>query len=196
MNQPKGHLFIVSGLTGGGKTTITQAALKNLSEKLPIFKVVTYTTRPPRPNEREGVDYGFVSESEFQSMKLHGDFLETTLYDGYWYGSPKAILSGCAAGKSFILVTDRAGAKTIKSLVPDAVLVWITVPSIEVLAERLRHRGTENSKATAQRLAIAAQEMDAESNETIYDHHIMNDNFQNAVNDLVRLIMQEVKVQQ
>lgn len=190
MSQPQGRLFIISGLTGGGKTTITQAAIKTLSAKMPIDKVVTYTTRPPRPNEREGIDYHFVKESEFQTMQKLGEFLETTLYDGHWYGSPKAILAEIAQGKSFALITDRVGAKTIKALVPDAILIWITVPSIEILAERLHQRGTENNTAIQQRITIATQEMEKERNEQLFSYHIMNDKFQDAVDALINVILQ------
>lgn len=188
----QGRLFVISAPTGGGKTTVTQAVIKKLAPIAPISKVVTYTTRPPRPQEQNGVDYNFITESEFLALQKHGNFLETTVYDGYLYGSPKSILADMEGGRSFIIVTDRPGAKILKQLVPQAILIWITVLNNQTLAQRLQKRGALDHQSNQQRLAIAIQEMDEENREHFFTHHIMNDNLDDAVNALSQKVIQEI----
>lgn len=192
MQHSKGHLFVISAPTGAGKTTITQKVILRLEKTVPLFKVVTYTTRPPRPQELDGIDYHFISIQDFERKLEWGDFLETTSYDGHWYGSPKDILTDLTEGKSFILVTDRAGSKTIKTLCPDAILIWLTVPSPEIIAQRLKQRGTENHEQFMSRLAIATKEMNEENTERLFDHHIMNTDLEQAMSELEAIIIKNL----
>lgn len=183
-----GRLFIISAPTGGGKTTIAKRAFQFLTGKVPLEKVVTYTTRRPRLHEKDGIDYHFISKEDFTTKMDQGFFLETTSYDTNCYGCPRDILNDVAQGKSFILVTDRNGAKTIKKIYPPAVLVWFDVPSLDVLSERLQRRGRETGVELQRRLAIAAQEINAEEREALFDYHFLNDDLIAATTQLVQLI--------
>ncbi len=188
MNKTIGRLFILSAPTGAGKTTVAQAVLATLGAQVPLSKVITYTTRFPRPQEVNGKDYHFITVDDFLAKKDHGFFLETTIYDGHWYGSPKSILSELNTGKSFLLVTDRPGAKTIKSHAPNAILIWLDVPSKEILIERLRHRRATNQQALQQRIDLAQHEMGQEKTEHFFTHHVMNNTLDDAVKHIITII--------
>ena len=183
-----GRLFVISAPTGGGKTTIAKRAFQALTGKVPLEKVVTYTTRQSRLHERDGIDYHFVDLADFKAKQAAGFFLETTTYDNNFYGCPRAILDDIKQGKSFIVVTDRAGAKTIKQLYQPAVLVWFNVPSLAVLEDRLQKRGRETGEALQRRMAIAAEEITAESLDPVFDFHLCNDDLTAATTGLVQLI--------
>ena len=183
-----GRLFVISAPTGGGKTTIAKRAFQALEGKVPLEKIVTYTTRQPRLHEKNGVDYHFVTINDFHTLQANGFFLETTSYDNNLYGCPRNILDAIARGKSFIVVTDRAGAKTIKQLYPPAILIWFDIPSLTVLAERLEKRGRETGEELQRRITIASEEITAEEIAPAFDFHILNDNLTVAVTALVQLI--------
>ncbi len=183
-----GHLFVVSAPTGGGKTTIARRAFELLHKKGLLEKVITYTTRLPRLHEQNGVDYHFISIADFVAKQADGFFLETTSYDNNLYGSPRSVIDAIDHGKSFILVTDRAGAKTIKQLYPQAILIWLAAPSLATIVERLQNRGRETGIELEQRIAIAAQEIIAEQENSLFDHYIVNNDLERASNDLRQLI--------
>jgi guanylate kinase len=187
-----GRLFVISAPTGGGKTTIAKRAFQALTGKVPLEKVVTYTTRKPRLHERNGIDYHFVDLADFKAMQTAGFFLETTVYDNNFYGCPLDILDTIAKGKSFILVADRAGAKTIKKLYPPAVLIWFDIPSLAILEDRLQKRGRETGEALKRRIAMAAEEITAEELDPAFDFHLSNDDLIAATTSLVNLIEQAV----
>src|SRR5436853_2205355 len=100
MTTTQGTLFIISAPSGGGKTTLVYEVIKRLAATIPLCKVITYTTRAPRPNEHNGDDYYFVTNEEFLAKKEHNFFIETTLYDTNWYGSPRSVLDGLTQGTS------------------------------------------------------------------------------------------------
>jgi guanylate kinase len=187
MNIRKGILFILSAPTGGGKTTIAANVLQFIGEHYPFSRVITYTTRPMRPNEKNGIDYHFVSEEDFLRKKAADFFLETNNYDGKWYGSPRSICTDLEKGKSFLAVTDRNGAKAWKKNIPDAVLIWLDVPTATVIADRLRHRG-DPEEIVKRRAAIAAQEIEQERAEQLFDHHVMNDALESATSNVIKII--------
>ncbi len=183
-----GHLFVISAPTGGGKTTVARRAFELLHEKELLEKVITYTTRQPRLHEQNGIDYYFISLADFIAKQTDGFFLETTSYDDNLYGCPRSVIDAIEQGKSFVLVTDRAGAKTIKQLYPPAILIWLTAPSLTAIAERLQKRGRETGIALERRIAIAAQEIMVEQEHPLFDHYIVNDDLATASNDLKQLI--------
>jgi guanylate kinase len=183
-----GKLFVISAPTGGGKTTVARRVLQQIGNLMPISKVITYTTRQPRSNELPDIDYHFVTAKEFLAKKEQGFFLETTTYDTAWYGSPASIKTDLAKGKSFIMVTDRPGACVLKTLVPEAVLIWITVPSPAVIAQRLEQRGTESAEQLKRRLALATQEITIEREEPIFAYHVVNDNLETTANEVIAII--------
>jgi len=187
----QGKIFIISAPTGGGKTSLSKALLDQ--DDLPLIRVITYTTRPRRGKEINGKDYYFISKKDFLEKESQGFFLETTKYDQHDYGSPKSIINDAKHGQSFLMITDRPGALHIKKLIPEAVLIWITLPNITIIAERLRNRGREKSKEALQRrIDIAKKEIDIENREKEFTHHIMNINFDQALAQVKKIILSEL----
>lgn len=188
-HKKQGKLFVISAPSGAGKTTVSQAVLNNCQKNIILKKVITYTTRTPRPGEISGKDYYFLSRDEFKRYESQGFFLETTEYAGNYYGSPTSILDDLARGISYLMVTDRPGALVIKKLVPDALLIWISIPSIETLRSRLENRKTDLPDVIEKRLLLAQQEIDQESQEQCFDAHIINENFEQTVNQVLQIIL-------
>lgn len=184
----RGTLFVVSAPTGGGKSTVVTQALQGLEKKFPISRIVTYTTRPSRPGENPGVDYHFVSKELFKKLQSENKFAEITQYNNNFYGSPRDFLLQLDEGKSFIAITDRAGVVFYKNLCPDAILIWIAPPSLEVLQQRLKLRGSETAASLQQRLALAEKELALEQASPLCSHHIINDQLPSAVNQLVEIV--------
>jgi guanylate kinase len=197
MNKKKksGKLFVISAPSGAGKTTLINELVHRLGDTYKISKVITYTTRPPRTHETNGKDYYFLTSNDFAKKKEEGFFIETSVYDNYWYGSPASILRQLPTGKSFIIATDRPGARSIKKHVPDAVFIWITVPNIETLKQRMLHRGTKNAEILEQRIVLATKEMEEEKQEQWFAYHVINDDFTTALNELENIIKNELEGQ-
>jgi len=183
-----GFLFVISAPTGAGKSTIAKSVLQLLGPSLPISRVITYTTRPARAKEHNGVDYHFLTPTEFEQKKQDTFFLETTTYDGNWYGSPRSICDDLQTGASFLIITDRAGAKSLKALLPDIVLIWIDVPDANAIKQRLSTRDRDGQQDLQRRVDIAIHEMRQEQRETIFDYHVMNGNLNRAIDDVATII--------
>ncbi len=188
-----GRLFVISAPTGGGKTSLTKYVVDHLHLSCNLQKVITYTTRPMRAGEHNGVDYNFISEESFLEKQYAGFFLETTTYDIYHYGSPKYVLDQVSAGTSLILITDRPGAKEVKALYPQAILIWIGVPSMQAVEDRLTNRGREVSADLQRRIAMAAVELREEEREQIFDYHFTNDNFEQTAQLLTQFIKRSLE---
>jgi guanylate kinase len=150
-------LFVLSGLSGVGK----DAVLGGLRQcGLPLEFIVTVTTRPPRPSERDGVHYHFVSDERFQELIDGDELLEWAVVYGNRYGTPRwAVREALAAGRDAIVKLDVQGAASIKKIVPQAVFIFLTTASLEDLAERLRRRSTESPAHLELRLNTAAEEL-------------------------------------
>ncbi len=188
----RGILFVISAPSGGGKTSLANAVIKKLNPQISLEKVATYTTRPSRINEQNGTDYYFVSRPQFLKKIEDGFFLETTEYNGELYGSPASITTDLRNGKSLILVTDWDGAKKIRNFIDQPVLLWIMPPSIEILKERIQKRGTETREQIESRLKLANIELEHELINKIFTHHILNDNFEQAVDEIAFIIRQKL----
>ncbi len=191
MTNTHGILFVISAATGCGKTTLVKEVLKKLPHTIYITRAVTYTTRPARHNESSDIDYHFLSLEDFNHKKAEGFFLETTLYDHNWYGSSKDILDQLQYGQSVLLITDFAGAKNIRHLVPEAVLIWIDAPSVATLIARLQGRKSERGVDLQERIDLARQEVMTEKSAEhvdLFDYHIINDDLTAASNTLCTLI--------
>lgn len=133
---------------------------------------LTCTTRAPRPDEKDGEDYKFLSKDEFVRMASRGAFVEFAFVYGNGYGTPRdEILSAWADGKNVILVLDTQGKKAVKTLFPDAITVFLKPPSMEELERRIRGRGTESEEAVRRRLDEAEAEMKKAGE---YDHVLIN----------------------
>ena len=170
----------MTGPSGVGKGTL----IRELMERVPgLCLSVSATTRPPRPGEAEGRDYHFLSADEFQRRLEAGDFLEHARYAGNWYGTPRSELErDCRA---LVLEIELEGARQVKERVPDAVRVFVEPPSLGALRERLQVRGTESEDRMAARLEVAERELAAAGE---FEHRIVNDDLQRAVQELVELV--------
>lgn len=175
----EGHLIVVSGPSGVGKTTIVKRLLETHPEGIELS--VSATTRPPRPGERDGVDYRFWSPARFEEGIRKGEFLEHAEVYGNLYGTPRApVERALSEGRHVILEIDTQGAESIRRLGRPAVFVFIAPPSLEILEGRLRRRGTP-PELMERRLREAKAEMDQASR---YDTTVVNDTVERAVEEL------------
>ncbi len=183
--SPPGKLIVISGPSGVGKTTV----LKKLFECCPrLLASVSATTRPPRPGERDGVDYYFLSPEEFQSRRSRGEFLECfeVFGHGYWYGTPLAqVTPSLTAGKWVVLEVDVQGAMAVLNQYPQAVTIFVRPSSTEELERRLRNRRTESEAAIQRRLEVARRELDSASR---YQHQVLNDDVDRAVQEICDIL--------
>ena len=180
----KGRLIVFSGPSGAGKDTVLEEYFKTRHDG--VWKSVSYTTRAARENERDGIDYNFITVSEFEQNIQNGNVLEYTKYGLNYYGTPKApVDEHLKNGEIVILKIEVEGAANIKKIYPDSIAVFITPPSVEVLEKRLRARGSENEEDVLRRLKIAQNELAQQDN---YDHVIINDKLEDAVNDLDKIV--------
>jgi len=181
-----GQLFVISAPSGGGKTTLGQAAMARTPG---VVRSVTCTTRPPRPGEEEGRDYHFLSCDEFERRRERGEFLEWAFVHGHWYGtSRRDVVSLCGQGLDVLLVIDYQGAASLRQQGVDALYIFILPPSMEELERRLRRRNSEAEESLRHRLAVARQEM---AQYRCYDFVIVNDDLQTAVAELQAIILAE-----
>jgi guanylate kinase len=154
-----------------------------------VVQVVTCTTRAPRPGEQDGRAYHFLSRQAFEQRLATGDFLEWAQFNGQLYGTLRpSVEAATAAGQDVLLVIDVQGAAHHRSAGLDAVYVFVLPPSWEVLAERLRARGSESASTQAQRLLVARQEL---AHYTAYDYVVINDQLDDAVETLQAIIVAE-----
>ena len=174
-----GCLFVLAAPSGGGKTSLVRALL----EREPGMRLsVSYTTRPPRPGEKDGVDYHFVDEAKFTALKDSGEFLEHAYVHGNWYATSAAWLrQEVQSGHDMLLEIDWQGAQQVRRLIPDAVQICILPPSLASLKERLEKRGQDSPEVITRRLDAAREEM-RHCGE--FDYVIMNQDFARAVDDL------------
>lgn len=186
MNK-KGILLVLSGPSGSGKDTV----LGELAKWDEIQLSVSMTTRSKRDWEIEGTHYYFVTEEYFKRKIEADEVLEYTVYNGNYYGTPKAAIDEwLAEGKTVVLKIEVEGAENIRRIYPDAVSVFLLPPSIKVLEERLFKRESEDAEEIKQRLEIAKKEILKAKD---YDYVVMNDVLDYAVSDLRTIISAESK---
>jgi guanylate kinase len=157
----------------------------------PLYYVVTATTRPQRPGEREGMDYYFLSEADLQGMMERGELLEWAEVYGHRYGVPKQqVDQALAQGQDIMIKVDVQGAATIKRLFPHAVLIFLAPPSVEELAQRLSRRQTESTLASELRLKTALEEM---KSLPLFDYVVVNhkDEMAGAISQIEAIITAE-----
>lgn len=175
-----GNLFVVSGPSGAGKGTLVARLLEAVPDS---WVSVSATTRAPRAGEVDGVSYYFLDRDEFLRRADEDGFLEWAEYAGNCYGTPRSsVEQKMAEGKQVILEIDVQGAFQIKEKIPEAHLVFIEPPSMEVLEARLRGRGTEADDVIEKRMAAARLEL---SQKMRYDKRLVNDDLDSAVAELV-----------
>lgn len=185
MKRRRGHLFIISGPSGAGKSTLRKKLLEYFPD---LVYSVSYTTRLPRPGEREGWDYRFVDERKFRELVLEGKFLEWAQVHGNLYGTNREdVERALEEGNDVILEIDVQGASQVKKRMPEAVLIFVMPPSETALEERLLSRGSEASEAIRVRLCNAQKEM---ASAAAYDYVVVNDDINKAVDKLAGIIAQ------
>ena len=188
-----GKLFIVSAPSGAGKTTLVEHLIGRLGVTHPLSRVVTYTTKTPRPQDQDKRDYCFVSVAEFEQKITQDYFLEWSNTYGHYYGSPSTIIDELQAGRSLIVIVDQVGARQLKEKIEDAVLIWLYTASLQVLKERLVIRGTENEAQIERRLRLAETEILYEKKERFYDFHVLNEDFFQAINELEAIFLKYIQ---
>lgn len=177
-----GKLIVISGPSGAGKGTIVDQLLKSGQYELSI----SCTTRAPRGQEKEGLNYFYKSKEEFEQMISDHQFLEYADVFGCYYGTPKDyVLGKLNEGKNVILEIDVQGALQVKKNYPDTMMIFILPPSEEVLLARLRGRGTETEEQINKRFGKAKAEMDLADK---YDYSVVNDDLMTAVSEVRQMI--------
>lgn len=183
----KGKLVIISGPSGVGKSTITSRILKELD----AFLSISATTRAIGEGEKNGENYWYIREEEFKQRIRDYDFLEYANVYGNYYGTPKGpVDKAMAEGRVVILEIDVQGALQVRKQRPEAIMIFILPPKKEVLLERINGRGRgEDEASKRKRLETASQEIAAAWQH--YDHLVVNDNLDQAVNEVLNIIKGE-----
>jgi len=180
----KGKVVIVSGPSGVGKSTICRGVVKRLDD---VYLSVSVTTRPKAESERDGQDYCFITKQQFEERIDKGELLEYANVFGSLYGTPKdKVEQALQAGKTIILEIDVQGAKQVKAIYPDAVMIFILAPTQKTLAERMGSRGRDEAEAAEERLEGAGAEIAAAWQ--YYEHMVINDDLKQAVGEVVEII--------
>ena len=181
--QISGNLFIITAASGAGKTSLVNALL---AKDTLIKKSVSHTTRAPRVGEENGVDYYFVTVSQFIEILSAGGFLESADVHGAKYGTSQSdVDTALQAGLDVILEIDWQGAAQVRNLYPQATSIFILPPSVETLEQRLNNRGQDSAEVIAMRVNEARNEM---SHLAEFDYVTINDNFDEALQDLAAII--------
>ena len=179
----KGELFVLSAPAGGGKTTLANLLLKEVPN---LVKITTCTTREPRPGEKNGVDYFFLSKEEFERKIKEGAFLEYAVVHGNYYGTPKEeVLKEINKGNDVLLVIDVQGMRQIKRNFEEVVTIFLIPPSFEELINRMKKRG-DSEEEIKKRLETAKKELKAWRE---YDYIVINDIIEKAKEDLKKIIL-------
>ena len=181
-----GKLVVVSGPSGVGKSTVVKQVIDRLGGRL--VPSVSATTRSPRPGEKEGEDYYFLTPEQFSQRRNAGDFLESAevFGRGHWYGTLwSAVRPSLEAGKWVLLEVDVAGAEEVVRQFEDAITIFLQPATIEELERRLRSRATETEEAIGRRLEVARHEMNQADR---FTYQVVNDTVSQAVEEIVNIL--------
>jgi guanylate kinase len=189
----KGRLIVLSGPSGVGKTTLCQRVL----EEIPARLSVSATTRKPRRNEVDGVNYYFLTDEEFTRRLAADEFLESAVVFGNRYGTPAGpVRTALESGQTVLLEIDVQGGLQVRKRGPEAVTIFVLPPSLEAwresLRSRLTQRGMDVPADVERRLNDAAAEIKLARESGAYDHFVVNDDLETAVRQLVALIKKEL----
>lgn len=179
----QGALVVISGFAGAGKGTLVKELMKRYDN---YALSVSMTTRSPRPGEKEGESYFFVTKEQFEKTIEENGFIEYAQYVGNYYGTPRAYVEEqMRSGKDVILEIEIQGAHKVRKLYPDAILIFVTPPSAQILKERLTGRGTETAEVIKKRMDRAAQESEGIED---YDYIAVNDDIETCVSNVRGMI--------
>ena len=185
--KKRGSLSIISGTTCAGKGTVIK---KLLERNKNMVLSLSYTSRPIRKGEVDGIDYKFISHEEFERKIKNGDFLEyAKVRYGEYFGTPKENIENLlGAGKDVILEIDVQGAKQIKEKLPETILIFIMAPSMEEVKRRIKARGAETAEQIVDRFQTAYREIN-EVNK--YNYVVVNDNLEEAIQKVEAILISE-----
>ena len=177
------RVFVITGPSGVGKGTL----IRGLMERQPQLELsVSATTRGPRPGERDGVDYHFLTREEFDRRVAEGQFVEHADYAGRSYGTLRSELERrVQAGTPVVLEIEVQGARQVREAMPEAVQVFIAPPSLDALRTRLIGRGTDDGEEVERRLQVAEQELTAQPE---FGHVVVNDRLEDALAQLTAIV--------
>jgi guanylate kinase len=180
---------VISGPSGAGKTSICKALLNDLPDAV---WSVSVTTRPPRPGERQGESYTFVTAPEFIRRREAGELLESAEYVGHYYGTPRApVEAALAEGKDVVMEIDVQGCMQVAGRMPQSVRVFVMPPNMDSLRARLEGRNTEAAEQLKRRLQEADGEIAAARDSGCYGYFVVNDILENTVDEVKKIIEQE-----
>jgi guanylate kinase len=179
-------VFIISAPSGSGKSTLVHRLLQSVSN---LTFSISYTTRPPRPSETNGVDYVFITREDFETRLARGEFLEYAEVFGNYYGTNRESFERAVhEGRDLLLDIDVQGARQLKVAIPEAISVFVLPPSREVLEQRLRARSQDSEEVIQRRLQGAAAEV---RNYTQYDYVLINREIEEAAARLASIVKAE-----
>lgn len=182
----RGIAFVLSAPSGTGKTTLSKALLKSMSD---LDYSISATTRPMRPGEVDAKDYYFYEEDDFLKKQAAGEFLESANVYGHWYGTPKSrVEKVLASGKDILIDVDVQGASSFRKKKLEAVYIFLVPPGLEALKERLQNRKTEDEMTLNRRLAKARDEI---RQYPLYDYVVINEHLDEALLRLQSIIWAE-----
>lgn len=183
MAEAAGRLIIISAPSGGGKTTLCHALRRRMPD---LGYSVSFTTRPPRPGEQDGVDYHFIDVDEFEKGIAEKRWAEWAVVHGNLYGTSAEYLQRALAdGQDILLDIDTEGTRQLLAHFPDSLTIFIEPPSMKVLAQRLAGRGTDDPETVARRLRDAEKEM---AQRGMYRHRIVNGRLDETLETLTALV--------
>ena len=183
--QKKAVLAVISGPAGTGKGTVVKELVKRGSAEISI----SATTRNPRGQEQNGIEYHFLTKEQFESLIAQDGFLEYAEYCGNYYGSPrKPVDQWISEGKNVILEIDVEGYRKVKAKIPECIGIFIMPPSVEELEKRLRGRNTETEEQIQKRLARAGEEMKLSE---LYNYVVVNDTVQECADRIEDIFKKE-----
>ena len=184
--ERKNLLFVISAPSGTGKTSVSEKILKEIDGLIPS---VSHTTRSPREGEVNGKDYYFISRDEFKKKISINDFVEWNEYNGNYYGSSfENIEIAAKSAKDLLFVIEVNGAENIRKKYDNGIYIFILPPSIDILRERLIHRGAESSEAIENRIKIAEKEI---QNFNEYDYIIVNHEIDETAKQVSSIVFAE-----
>lgn len=183
MAEAAGRLIIISAPSGGGKTTLCHALRRRMPD---LGYSVSFTTRPPRPGEQDGVDYHFIDVDEFEKGIAEKRWAEWAVVHGNLYGTSAEYLQRALAdGQDILLDIDTEGTRQLLAHFPDSLTIFIEPPSMKVLAQRLAGRGTDDPETVVRRLRDAEKEM---AQRGMYRHRIVNGRLDETLETLTALV--------